>query len=342
MLVLLVLGLIAFPFLYYYLNKWYRSSLLNDLGKKAVFITGTDTGFGRELALSLDEKGVKVYAGCYTENGAVNLRQSASSRMNVFQIDVSRVDSIKRAKEHIESDPELPPEGLWGIVNNAGIQRGFLIGLTTVDDFQEVFNVNFFGVLNVNEIFIPLVKKSQGRIVNVMSILGRATGAAEPYLSSKAALVPYNDGLRRWMRLFNVHVAAIEPGYFRTEITKASFLIGDLYRTWNRLPADLKEEYGGEGFIKKLEKEFLYWIDNFPLSHLNKTPVVIDAITHALFAKHPKCRYVLGLDAHLLFRSTQFLPDWLIDYGVKIFFPSVNIIRRNVLKQRAMINGNVH
>lgn len=85
---------------------------------------------------------------------------------------------------------------LWALVNNAGIARGMMFDFALMEDYREVLEVNFFGVLGVTEAFQPLIKKSRGRIINVISIMGRCTVAAGPYSSSKFALEGYSDGLR--------------------------------------------------------------------------------------------------------------------------------------------------
>lgn len=85
------------------------------------------------------------------------------------------------------------------MINNAGI-GGSHIGpddWLTTDDHREVFNVNYFGMVSVTNVFLPLIKKERGRIVNTASILGKMvlpnTG---PYSASKHAVEAYSDCLR--------------------------------------------------------------------------------------------------------------------------------------------------
>lgn len=97
--------------IWYYVDRKYRKNLLKDLTSKHVFITGTDSGFGKRLALELDSKGMTVYAGCYTEKGADDLKTKASSRLHVLRIDVTKAETINEAKLFIEK--HLPPGQGW-------------------------------------------------------------------------------------------------------------------------------------------------------------------------------------------------------------------------------------
>ena len=64
--------------------------------------------------------------------------------------------------------------GLWGIVNNAGIAGGTgVIEWLSMDDYRAAFEVNTLGMIETIRIFLPLVLKSKGRIVNITSIMGR-------------------------------------------------------------------------------------------------------------------------------------------------------------------------
>lgn len=104
------LGILVVVILFYILEKLFRKPRVQNVGTKSVFITGTDTGFGHQLALHLDSKGVKVYAGCYTEEGADILTKNASSRLKIIKLDVTKMDSILRAKKEIQESIQ-PGEG---------------------------------------------------------------------------------------------------------------------------------------------------------------------------------------------------------------------------------------
>jgi len=313
-------------------NFLYRRPFLADFKKKNVLITGTDSGFGRHLALHLDKKGLKIYAACFTSAGVENLKQAASANMCVFQMDVANVDSIARAKQLVEQDLG-PNEGLFGVVNNAGISNSSIFGLTRVEDYKQVMDVNFYGSVHVNDAFGELVKKARGRIINIISMIGRFSSIAEPYTCSKFALQPYTDGLRRWMKVFGVHVAAIEPGLYQTNITSISEIDKGVDRSWHLLDETLQKQYGEE-FVEKAKTDLHYWVRCCPLCSLNKIDNVIQGITHALLAKNPKDIYVIGYDANIV-RLVPILPDFVMDFIINRCFQSNEFLARRIDVARA-------
>ena len=64
------------------------------LAKRAVFITGCDTGFGNLLAKTLDRKGLRVFAGCLTEDGARTLREASSTRLRTVLVDITKKQTV--------------------------------------------------------------------------------------------------------------------------------------------------------------------------------------------------------------------------------------------------------
>jgi len=88
--------------------------------------------------------------------------------------------------------------GLWGLVNNAGVVGN--IGHTewqTLDNYKMPMTVNFLGIAEVTRAFLPLIRTSGGRIVNMVSFLGRyATVNSAPYVASKFAAEGYCNVLR--------------------------------------------------------------------------------------------------------------------------------------------------
>lgn len=89
------------------------------------------------------------------------------------------------------------PTGLWGLVNNAG--RSTPIGPTdwmNIDDFKKVLDVNLIGVIDVTLQTVPLLKKAQGRVVNVASILGRMSVLSGGYSPAKVGVEFFSDTLR--------------------------------------------------------------------------------------------------------------------------------------------------
>ena len=88
--------------------------------------------------------------------------------------------------------------GLWGVINNAGIAGK--IGPSDwlkIDDYKQVLDVNFYGLVDVTRTFLPLLKKARGRVINTASVFGRFSMAGSgPYCVSKFAVEAFSDSLR--------------------------------------------------------------------------------------------------------------------------------------------------
>lgn len=90
---------LALLFMYWYMSL----QELKGVNRKSVFITGCDTGFGNLLAKTLDRKGLRVFAGCLTEEGAAKLRSETSSRLRTVIVNITQADTIQRAYEFVKT-----------------------------------------------------------------------------------------------------------------------------------------------------------------------------------------------------------------------------------------------
>ncbi|KAI4586615.1 hypothetical protein MJG53_004402 [Ovis ammon polii x Ovis aries] len=177
----------------YYLLRWYRErQVVSHLRDKFVFITGCDSGFGNQLARQLDLRGLKVLAGCLTEQGAEQLRNQTSDRLQTVILDVTKTESIAAATEWVKE--RVGDRGLWGLVNNAGIfhSHGYAEWVK-IETYRDTLRVNLIGVIEVTLSMLPLVRRAQGRIVNVSSILGRIAFFGAVYCCSKYGVEAFSD-----------------------------------------------------------------------------------------------------------------------------------------------------
>ncbi|XP_063789642.1 retinol dehydrogenase 16-like isoform X3 [Pseudophryne corroboree] len=225
-----------------------RDSLkVSDIRGKHVFITGCDSGFGNLLAQRLHRKGFTIIAACLTEKGREDLKVCTSPDLKTVILNVTNPRSIDDAVKYVAE--ETGNKGLYGLVNNAG--RATPIGPTDwldMEDFHRVLDVNLIGLIEVTLKFLPLLKKAQGRIVNVASVMGRLAFGGGGYCLSKCGVESFSDSLRRDMQHFGMKVSIIEPGFFKTGVTSLEIIEKDLHRLWNRLAPDLRCSYGDKYF----------------------------------------------------------------------------------------------
>ncbi|OXB55312.1 hypothetical protein ASZ78_003597 [Callipepla squamata] len=220
-----------------------------NLTGKYIFITGCDTGFGNMAAKTFDKKGFRVLASCLTETGAKELQAVTSDQLQTVLLDVRDSNSIKKAATWIKA--EVQSEGLWGLVNNAGIMGPSApTDWLDIEHFREPIEVNLIGLINVTINMLPLIKQAKGRIVNVSSVGGRLAFCGGGYCPSKFGVEGFNDSLRRDMKAFGVKVSCIQPGLFKTPLTNPAKILKEKEIIWNRLPPDTKKQYGEEYFQK--------------------------------------------------------------------------------------------
>ena len=88
----------------------FRDVDVSNLEKKAVLITGCDSGFGYELAKKLDARGLQVFAACLTAEGQAKLKSECSQRLTTLKVDVAEQNDVQKALEVVIS--LLPSQGI--------------------------------------------------------------------------------------------------------------------------------------------------------------------------------------------------------------------------------------
>uniref|UniRef100_A0A0B6ZPP7 Uncharacterized protein n=1 Tax=Arion vulgaris TaxID=1028688 RepID=A0A0B6ZPP7_9EUPU len=305
-----IVAVIASVIVYYVIDLVLRSLKVGNITGKHVFITGCDTGFGHLAAIQLDKIGFFVFAGCLTEDGAKLLSEKCSSRLTTVSLNVTSTESVEQAVEVVKE--KLPPNtGLWALINNAGI-----IGLLTPMEFcrkEDIFavvNVNLLGLIDVTRHFLPLIRKSKGRVVNTASIAGRLAMVPVPYTVSKYGVVGFSDVLRREVCKQGIKVSIVEPGAFMTATANVEKIMTDIQNAFDRHSPDILAVYGGPDLIKKMHDHF----DSMSGWCSIKLYLVVDAYVHAITSRFPRIRYVVGTDAKWVFIPMSYLPDFITDF----------------------------
>ncbi|XP_066954519.1 D-beta-hydroxybutyrate dehydrogenase, mitochondrial-like [Macrobrachium rosenbergii] len=294
----------------------YFSSLTLPTEMKCVLITGCDTGIGYALALHLHDQGFRVFAGCLLADtggeGAQQLRRLGSSRLHVLQMDVTQQEQIEDA---LQQTKKLIPdgEGLWAVVNNAGVTAFGEVEWVPLDTYRRITDINLFGLIGVTKAFLPLVRRSQGRVVNIASVCGHITRAGlSPYVLSKFAMEGFSDCLRHEMKPWGVDVCIIEPCNYSaaTQITTEELVLRQGDTMWSNMDDCVKEDYG---------REYFDFVVNIAKMHCNSglsdIRPVLESITEAVTQKYPRARYrpITNYYFVKLFIATH-LPEWVFSF----------------------------
>ena len=269
---------------------------------RAVLITGCSTGIGRATALRLDERGWRVYAGVRKDEDAEALGEAGSERLVPLIVDVADQASIELAAERVRDGR---PDGLDGLVNNAGVAYSGPLEFVPIEDFRKQLEVNLVGHLAMTQAMLGSLRVAKGRIVNITSIGGIvATPFFGPYNASKFALEAISDCLRVELRPWGIETIAIEPGSVATEIWESGQ--DNARKMMEGMPPEAQELYG-EAIEATAKASADTGARGIPPED------AAAAIERALTAKRPKARYLVGRDAQMMAGASRALPAKVYD-----------------------------
>lgn len=203
--------------------------------KKIALVSGANKGIGFETSRQLAKLSIKVLMGARDEKkgaAAVGRLQTEGLDVELMQLDVTRSDDISRVRTMIERNFGR----LDILVNNAGMAHNeeplFVNSTETISmqALRETFDVNFFGLVELTQALLPLIKKSPaGRIVNISSVLGSLTLHSDPqagldqtkpfaYDASKTAVNQFTIHLAALLKGMPIKVNSAHPGWVRTDL----------------------------------------------------------------------------------------------------------------------------
>ena len=272
-------------------------------GTRAVVITGASTGIGEACALRFDKLGFRVFAGVRKEADGERLQRQTSDRLSPVFLDVTDEASIASAAEMVRA--AVGDAGLAGLVNNAGITVPGPLEFLPIEDLRLQIEVNLIGQIAVTQAFLPLLRQGKGRIVNMGSVGGRmATPFIGAYCASKFALEGATDSLRQELRPWGISVSIVEPGSIATPIWEKGVAAAEKLN--EKLPQRAHDLY--DTAVAAMRRA----VDKRTAAGIPPDEVA-KAVAHALTAKRPKTRYLVGLDARLPAMFAKILPDRVRD-----------------------------
>lgn len=200
---------------------------------KHVVITGGSSGLGLELAHQLAKAGARLTLLARNRSKleaaeAQLCAQYPKLKIQICSVDVCDKAAITQVINEIAQGHSNDNSGIDILINSAGILREGNFEQLPLQDFRDVMEINFFGLINVIHATLPHLKASKGRVVNIASMAG-LTGVFgyTPYCSSKHALVGLSESLRYELKPMGVKVHLVCPGEFDSPMVDEL----DSYRT---------------------------------------------------------------------------------------------------------------
>ncbi len=257
--------------------------------EKVALVTGASSGFGKLSATMLTQSGYRVF-------GTSRKEHSASS-VSMLRMDVKSNESVESCVKQL-----LDQTGRIDLlINNAGQIHASMIEETSLEQAQDVFDTNLWGVVRVTNAVLPTMRQQRsGHIIN-MSSLGGLIGAPGQgyYCASKFALEGYSEALSIELDPFNIKVSLIEPGYFKTNFNHEMLHSGKIYSDYNNV------------------REVIQSSINQAIAQGENPEKVAQLIVSIAQNPAPRLRYRVGNDAQWLPRIRAILPDRLFRFAAR-------------------------
>ncbi len=261
---------------------------------KNVIITGSSHGFGYLSVLTLARNGYKVWATMRHADGKnaaikkelLDIARKESLQIGVLDMDVTSEQSVQQAIRSVgEKDGKIDI-----LINNAGIMYVGITEAYSVQQVQDQFDTNFFGIIRTIKAATPFMRQQKdGLIVNVTSLAGRLSFPYFGiYCASKHAVEAYSQSLRYELAPFGIEVCIVEPGPFGTNLL-----------TYTGPQEDDQQALGSYGDFRSVPKAMLEGFINFYESDAAPNPQQVADDIAALVNKRKgerEERIVSGID----------------------------------------------
>jgi len=184
--------------------------------KKVIWITGASSGIGKAVAIKFAQNGWIVAASARREN-LLNELKKINENIHPFPLDVTDIDKCKLVATNIINQFKNIDICLFGTgMHDPKSEKKF-----NLEKIREIMEVNYFGTMNsINSIYNYFSEKKNGQISIISSVAGyRGLPAAGAYCASKSALTSFAESLNFDMRMKNVRVSLVSPGFIKTPMT---------------------------------------------------------------------------------------------------------------------------
>jgi NAD(P)-dependent dehydrogenase (short-subunit alcohol dehydrogenase family) len=200
--------------------------LQNDKEKKeeqkVAIVTGSSSGIGQEIALTLARNGFLTYSTMRNPMKGEYLKSLADKEklpLKIAQLDVTKETSVKDAIESISAQATR----IDTLVNNAGYGLVGAFEDLQMEGIKSQFETNVFGLIRTTQAVLPIMRKqNSGIIVNISSGAGRfGFPGGSAYVSTKFAVEGLSESMSYELEPFGIKVILIEPGFIKTNFQQA-------------------------------------------------------------------------------------------------------------------------
>lgn len=189
--------------------------------RKSVLVTGGSRGIGKEVAIQYAEHGYDVIVNYISDKTDVEGLKKEFDEKGIESLIVKADVSKKEEVEFLVKQAIEKFEKIDVLVNNAGITRDNLLMRMTEEEFDKVIDINLKGTFLVTKAVSKyMMKKREGSIINLSSVVGVAGNAGQcNYSASKAGIIGFTKSIAKELASRNIRANAVAPGFIATDMT---------------------------------------------------------------------------------------------------------------------------
>jgi short-subunit dehydrogenase len=265
---------------------------------KTILITGCSSGFGKQMCGDLAGQGYSVIATMRNADKRKSmfdhLNNEAQKNITIKNLDVTDSDQIQSLFDELQTQNRH----IDVLINNAGYGMYGPLEETSTEKIRHQMEVNYFGLVRMIQIFLPMLRMNKGKIINISSLMGEfSMPLGSVYSASKFAVEGLTEGLAYELSPHGVQVASILPGGHRTGFVDA------IKRSEQELKSSPYKQQ-----LNSLDKMLDKMLGSFIIP---KSDNISRLIINMIRSRKLSRRYYLGLDSIFGHLMRRLLPDFI-------------------------------
>ena len=275
---------------------------------KNILITGCSSGIGKDVAITLHNKGWRVFATCRSKTDCTFFTKLG---IESFPLDLLKEESINCAVNLVKEKTKSQLDVLF---NNGAYAIPGAIQDIPRSAMREIFEVNVFGQIDLINRCIPLMMNSDyPKIINCSSVLGFISLPYRGlYSATKYSIEALTDALRRENYDSKIKFVLIQPGPINTDIKKKSVKHFEKWIDWKK--SIHKKTYENRVIKRLYDNNYKNSFNSYELQPNEVTKILINILN----LKKPKARYKITIQTKIAQIMTKLLPTNTLDWFFKI------------------------
>lgn len=263
--------------------------------QKVAVVTGSSSGIGKEIALTLAKNNFLTYATVRDPMKGQFLKSRADKEklpLRIVQLDVNRDSSIKNAIQSITDESRR----IDILVNNAGYGLVGAFEDLEMDEIKAQYETNLFGLIRTTQAVLPIMREQKsGIIVNISSGAGRfGYPGGSAYVGTKFAIEGLSESISYELEPFGIKVVLVEPGFIKTNFVQAMVVA--------KKSQDPKSPYSQ--MMQRIAA-----VSSQLAQRGSEAELVAKTVLNAVTSQKPNPRYLVGKDVEEWVKSKNSMTD---------------------------------